>query len=167
MSVDEEPRKKSRLANGRPKTTSHKAKEANLTIPEESKSRSRSPVVPKQEDEEEEEGDEDDEESERKAELQKRQAQPWWIKEKDIQFFTEHRDAVICVGWNPSNNESLATGSADGTARLWDFENNEGQVELAKKPLAINHKSIEFNKKAVSAVTWHPDGTVLGTGMLR
>jgi len=35
---------------------------------------------------------------------------------------------------------------------------------MGKKPYVISHKSIESNKKAVTALAWHPDGTVLATG---
>ncbi|OCF31255.1 hypothetical protein I316_07041 [Kwoniella heveanensis BCC8398] len=80
--------------------------------------------------------------------------------------WTEHRDAVSCVAWNPKNADVLATCSGDGTARLWEFQvSPKANVPtLQKKPITIAHKSIESNKKNVTAVCWHPDGTMLATG---
>ncbi|WRT67599.1 uncharacterized protein IL334_004571 [Kwoniella shivajii] len=81
--------------------------------------------------------------------------------------WVEHRDAVSCVAWNPKNRDVLATGSGDGTARLWDFTpspNSTSHMIMAKKPTVIHHKSIESSKKNVTAVCWHPDGTMLATG---
>ena len=74
---------------------------------------------------------------------------------------------MSCLAWNPKNWDLLATGSGDGTARLWDFHGGTADgraLVMGKKPLAIHHKSIESNKKNVSAVCWHPDGTVVATG---
>lgn len=67
------------------------------------------------------------------------------------------------------NREVLATASNDGNARLWEFrpqENGSEAVELARESTLIPHKSIESNKKAVTAAVWHPDGSVLATGEL-
>jgi hypothetical protein len=96
----------------------------------------------------------------------KRVANPAWISSADIAIWIEHRDAVTSLAWNPKNREVLATGSADGTARLWDFAAGaEGRaLQTTKKPVAIKHTSIESSKKNVTAVSWHPDGTVLATG---
>ncbi|WVR06163.1 hypothetical protein IAU60_003193 [Kwoniella sp. DSM 27419] len=82
-----------------------------------------------------------------------------------IETWTEHRDAVSCVTWNPMNRDVLATASADGTARLWEFgQPDSNEITLSKKPTVIAHKSIESSKKTVTAVCWHPDGTILATG---
>ena len=75
-------------------------------------------------------------------------------------------DQVSCLAWNPKNRDVLATGSNDGTARLWDFHSSSDghALSLGKKPSVINHKSIDSSKKNVTAVCWHPDGTILATG---
>ncbi|WWC95894.1 hypothetical protein V866_002761 [Kwoniella sp. B9012] len=82
--------------------------------------------------------------------------------------WVEHRDAVSCVAWNPKNRDVLATGSGDGTARLWEFTSSStsptSHLTTLKKPAVIYHKSIESSKKNVTAVCWHPDGTMLATG---
>lgn len=76
---------------------------------------------------------------------------------------------VTCLAWNPKDKEVLVTGSGDGTAKLWDFVESPGSsshaLQLAKKPSSISHKSIDSGKKAVTALVWHPDGTVFATGM--
>jgi len=82
---------------------------------------------------------------------------------------------VTCVAWNPKNNDVLATGSNDGFARLWDLhpptktEDSEQEREralvLGSKPTAMSHKGVEASLKNITAVSWHPDGTVLVTGM--
>jgi transducin (beta)-like 1 len=91
---------------------------------------------------------------------------PAWIAPEDIVVWREHRDAVTCLAWNPKNRDVLATGSSDGTARLWDFiVGSAGRaLETDRKPIVIKHTSIESSKKNVAALSWHPDGTVLATG---
>lgn len=63
------------------------------------------------------------------------------------------------------------TGSNDGTARRWHFiEANDPSshaLQLPQKPASISHKSIDSGKKAVTALAWHPDGTVFATGKKR
>ncbi|KAK8858393.1 hypothetical protein IAR55_002620 [Kwoniella newhampshirensis] len=88
------------------------------------------------------------------------------VPESDIGVFNEHRDSVYCVAWNPKNLDVLATGSGDGTAKLWEFQSgpSDHALTINKKPMSINHKGIESNKKNLTAVTWHPDGTMLATG---
>ncbi|WWC70532.1 uncharacterized protein I206_104483 [Kwoniella pini CBS 10737] len=82
--------------------------------------------------------------------------------------FVDHRDAVSCVAWNPKNTDVLATGSSDGTARLWEFtsagDSSSSHLKTSKKPTVIHHKSIESSRRNVTAVCWHPDGTMLATG---
>ncbi|TXT13447.1 hypothetical protein VHUM_00814 [Vanrija humicola] len=79
----------------------------------------------------------------------------------------EHRDAVTCLAWNPKDKDSLVTGSSDGSAKLWDFFETDASsghaLQLSKKPVSISHKSIDSGKKAVTALGWHPDGTVFAT----
>ncbi|KAL1408418.1 hypothetical protein Q8F55_005230 [Vanrija albida] len=81
--------------------------------------------------------------------------------------WAEHRDAVTCLAWNPKDKDALVTGSSDGTAKLWDFLETESAsghaLQLSKKPVSIAHKSIDSGKKAVTALGWHPDGTVFAT----
>ncbi|KLT40000.1 WD40 repeat-like protein [Cutaneotrichosporon oleaginosum] len=81
--------------------------------------------------------------------------------------WTEHRDAVTCLAWNPKDKEVLVTGSNDGTARRWHFmeasDPSSHALQLQQKPTSISHKAIDSSKKAVTALAWHPDGTVFVT----
>lgn len=76
---------------------------------------------------------------------------------------------VTCLAWNPKDRDVLVTGSSDGTAKLWDFEEPpagaaDQALQLGRKPASIAHKSIDSGKKAITALVWHPDGTVFATG---
>ncbi|WP_446715183.1 hypothetical protein [Citrobacter sp. T1.2D-1] len=83
---------------------------------------------------------------------------------------------MSCLSWNPRNIDVLATGSGDGTARMWDFHpdsptkdkfksSSSGRALVSRqKPLVMSHKAIDSGRKAVTCMAWHPDGTVLATG---
>lgn len=110
---------------------------------------------------------------------------PAWIKDEDVAIFVEHRDAVSCLAWNPKNPSVLATGSLDGTARLWEFADPTSDPEhddvdmtdpSSSSPSAtshipsltdvklVKHPSIDSTRKTISALAWHPEGSMLGTG---
>lgn len=89
----------------------------------------------------------------------------------EIGVWTEHRDVVSNVAWNPKNVDLLATGSSDGFVRLWDFLPPATaptaacpSLTLPSRPTGISHKGIESSKKTITSVAWHPDGTILATG---
>ena len=62
-----------------------------------------------------------------------------------------HRSEVLSVSWSP-DGARLATGSADGTAKVWDAAGG-------REPLTLMGHARE-----VSSVSWSPDGTRLATG---
>ncbi|ODO01373.1 hypothetical protein I350_06192 [Cryptococcus amylolentus CBS 6273] len=83
-------------------------------------------------------------------------------------------EEVSSVAWNPKNVDLLASGSNDGFVRLWEFlppppsssspPSPNPSLTLPTRPTGISHKGIESNKKTITAVAWHPDGTILATG---
>src|SRR4029077_1955484 len=64
--------------------------------------------------------------------------------------FTGHTNDVLSVAFSP-DSKRLATGSWDGTVRLWNFAN-------ASEPLSLMHGS------NVACVAFSPDGKVLASG---
>ena len=65
--------------------------------------------------------------------------------------FIGHRAEVISVSWSPDGTR-LATGSGDGTAKVWDAA---GGRELL---------TLKGHAGPVFSVSWSPDGTRLATG---
>lgn len=120
---------------------------------------------------------------------------PDWISDNDVSVFVEHQGAVLCLAWNPRNPDVLASGSADGTARTWEFTHastsadaaavSGGDVDmdatereasasrspghalqLSSDPQIMRHSSIDTSRKTICAIEWHPEGSMLATGLL-
>jgi len=65
-----------------------------------------------------------------------------------------HSDAVMCLAWNPSHPNLLASGSADCTVKIWNLETSQ---------VGRNFSSIHTDK--VQSAQWNPaESTVLLTG---
>ena len=64
-----------------------------------------------------------------------------------------HTRSINSVAWSPDGN-SLATGSLDGTARIWDAKTGKQIHEL------------KGHIEEVESVAWSPDGNYLATGSL-
>jgi eukaryotic-like serine/threonine-protein kinase len=62
-----------------------------------------------------------------------------------------HRSAVRSVSWSPDGTR-LATGSYDGTAKVWDAAGGRERLTL------------RAHTNPVDSVSWSPDGTHLATG---
>lgn len=71
---------------------------------------------------------------------------------------------IFHVVWNPANVNRLASCSGDGTALVWDFEEqNEGNLTaLVNPPALCSHKSVE-KAKPVLDLAFSPDGNLLST----
>jgi WD40 repeat protein len=69
----------------------------------------------------------------------------------DQHTFIGHRSELLSVSWSPDGRR-LATGSYDGTARVWDAAG--GQEVLALR----GHSGLVYS------VSWSPDGRRLATG---
>lgn len=74
-----------------------------------------------------------------------------------------HKSEVFVCAWNPAQ-DLLASGSGDGTARLWSLADSTlGSTKILRhhtKDLE-NHKSLP---KDVTSLEWNPEGTMLATG---
>lgn len=74
-----------------------------------------------------------------------------WILASHVRLtLTGHSDVVRSVAWSP-DGKRLATGSVDGTARVWDAATG--------KELLI----LSGHRDSVFGVAWSPDGTRLAT----
>lgn len=87
-----------------------------------------------------------------------------------------HHRAVLSVAWSPHEEHILASGSSDGTARLWDIRrsaNSLGVLDLedsvgvmGEDGLGKNARAREQGKAhtdAVNGVVWTDDGRYLVT----
>jgi len=70
-----------------------------------------------------------------------------------------HSAAVYDMAWCPSNDNILATGSDDCTAKIWSIPDG-GLTETIKEPL----QTLTGHGKPVSLLSWHPTASnVLAT----
>src|SRR5690606_9097651 len=72
-------------------------------------------------------------------------------KAKQRAVMNKHEAPALCVAVSPDNKRCVSAGS-DGTARIWNLENNE-QLHV-----------IKAGPESVLTVAWSPDGKLIATG---
>ncbi|XP_070069077.1 F-box-like/WD repeat-containing protein ebi [Drosophila takahashii] len=72
-----------------------------------------------------------------------------------------HESDVYVCAWSPTNDTSLASGSGDGSARMWD---SSGTFMVTLRHCLIKDGIEVPSHKDVVALDWHPTGNLLATG---
>ncbi|KAL6623915.1 WD40 repeat-like protein [Neocallimastix californiae] len=84
------------------------------------------------------------------------------ISQKDVIQLNGHEEGVFVCSWNPIE-PLLATGSGDGTARIWTIPTKPD--DPVKLPIVLEHEP-EPNQehKDITTLAWNKSGTLLATG---
>jgi transducin (beta)-like 1 len=82
----------------------------------------------------------------------------------DVSILYGHTSEVFTCMFNPKNPEILATGSGDGTARIWNLSNSANQVVLKhNNNILLDNRVSKDKTKDISSLDWNVDGSKLAT----
>lgn len=100
---------------------------------------------------------------------------------ENVNILSGHQSEIITLYWNPRKDDTLASASGDGTARIWKFPSSPLSSSLSfsdDNVLILDHRKSQndndskgnenvINGKSggdVTCLDWHPDGLLLSTG---
>ena len=94
------------------------------------------------------------------------------IPPTDVTVLTGHSAEIYGVAWNPVNNNVLATGAGDATARLWRLPETPSRSPQDTASIILRHtgtnetnsKNSKKEKGDVANLEWNNIGTQLVTG---
>lgn len=86
------------------------------------------------------------------------------IPDERAQILKGHDSEVFICAWNPQN-DLLASGSGDSTARIWNLQEASGEVKHLELRHCIQQGGAQVpSNKDVTSLDWNADGTQLATG---
>ncbi|RKP09615.1 WD40-repeat-containing domain protein [Thamnocephalis sphaerospora] len=84
------------------------------------------------------------------------------IADKDVVVLEGHEAGVYVGAWNPKHADVYASGSGDGTARIWKLPADASEQVTAS---VLSHPSWPTDdKNQVTTLCWNPAGTLLASG---
>ncbi|KAJ3085296.1 hypothetical protein HK102_000131 [Quaeritorhiza haematococci] len=84
------------------------------------------------------------------------------VPPEDIIVLEGHESEVFVVAWNTNGSPLLASGSGDGTARIWQVPDKP--TDPVATPVVLLHNTTSSESKDVTTLDWNPTGTLLATG---
>ncbi|KAI8049765.1 WD40-repeat-containing domain protein [Syncephalis plumigaleata] len=85
------------------------------------------------------------------------------IPESQVLSLIGHESEVFVGAWNPKQPDIYASGSGDGTARIWKLPSSDSTASPTAS--ILSHPPWPSDgKNQVTALCWNPMGTLLATG---
>ncbi|KAJ3318382.1 hypothetical protein HDV06_000511 [Boothiomyces sp. JEL0866] len=97
---------------------------------------------------------------EEKEKTEEKQNKNIEISSTNVIALKEHESDVFVCSWN-SVYPLLATGSADGSARIWNIPEDPS---LKVTSIILPHSNSSAESKDITTLEWSPDGNLLATG---